>query len=539
MKAIHFVTICVLLVACSPAPAQLTATAVVAQEQTQTAAPTQTPTRTPTLTSTPTATPLPTLTPTPTELPLPADLTFVYGDGVTQAERDEFRRGIALAIRELGLSKVKTIYVFDQLEQIMEAQSQYLDEPITDQMRSDWVNLVSNTVPYPGIILFYLGADWRQFSEMRHFRTIIHEYYHTIQQDLAGGSKTNLTILPQWLREGSAEYLTFKVLANNGYADAVTADRQERLEWIRIQRPQLSALEPITVGIENFFLGYLVAESLAKTYGDQSIDAYWRAQKDTTDWKTAFQTTFGVPVETFYQDFDEYLVEQYTLRISGKVTDPNGVPLGGIFVKACPQQGECEDPGIRLYPSTARTARDGTYTLLFTTEGDYIVQFGVSAEKPTGYYSLTGLTPDIKKAEVLKVSVGPVSDIDAQMAVEKATSANRFYISGFVTDAAGAPFVGLSVFACPLPAGSQSCIGTNVSGNGSYVIAVPDNVKYVMVFVNHPRNDVNYCYTPGGVNVAGTPAMWNGVQCTQLEINGSNLGGINVQLPVLISQTLP
>lgn len=55
------ILVCFALTACGPSPEQLTATAVVAQAQTETAAPTKTPTQT----STPTRTPTPTSTATP------------------------------------------------------------------------------------------------------------------------------------------------------------------------------------------------------------------------------------------------------------------------------------------------------------------------------------------------------------------------------------------------------------------------------------------------------------------------------------------
>jgi len=70
MKALYIVYIVLiglLLAGCGPSPEQLTATAVMAHAQTQTAAPTSTPTRT--LTPTSTSTPTPTLTPTPTTKP--------------------------------------------------------------------------------------------------------------------------------------------------------------------------------------------------------------------------------------------------------------------------------------------------------------------------------------------------------------------------------------------------------------------------------------------------------------------------------------
>ncbi len=73
VKRIYFMLACFVLVACKPSPDQLTSTFVVAQIQTQTAAPTLTSTITssPTSTTTPTLTPTPTITPSPTPTPTP------------------------------------------------------------------------------------------------------------------------------------------------------------------------------------------------------------------------------------------------------------------------------------------------------------------------------------------------------------------------------------------------------------------------------------------------------------------------------------
>jgi hypothetical protein len=71
MKAPYIFLVSLLLAGCGASPEQLTATAVMAQAQTQTAAPTLTPTLTPTSTLTPTPTSTSTRTPRPTNTPEP------------------------------------------------------------------------------------------------------------------------------------------------------------------------------------------------------------------------------------------------------------------------------------------------------------------------------------------------------------------------------------------------------------------------------------------------------------------------------------
>jgi len=71
MKASYFVLMALVLASCGTSPEHLTATAVMAQAQTQTAAPSLTPTLTPTATPRPTSTPTSTPTPKPTLTPTP------------------------------------------------------------------------------------------------------------------------------------------------------------------------------------------------------------------------------------------------------------------------------------------------------------------------------------------------------------------------------------------------------------------------------------------------------------------------------------
>ncbi len=78
MKAFYIILVVVLLAGCAPSSEQMTSTAVMAQAQTQTAAPTITPTVTPSFTPPPTftSTPMPTSTPEPT--PAPVGETIKY-----------------------------------------------------------------------------------------------------------------------------------------------------------------------------------------------------------------------------------------------------------------------------------------------------------------------------------------------------------------------------------------------------------------------------------------------------------------------------
>ncbi len=79
-KALLLVLAVIFLLACGISSEQMTATAVIAKVQTQTAAPTLTPTFTPTATSTPRPTATPKPTQTPTSVPVAIGGTIKYND---------------------------------------------------------------------------------------------------------------------------------------------------------------------------------------------------------------------------------------------------------------------------------------------------------------------------------------------------------------------------------------------------------------------------------------------------------------------------
>jgi hypothetical protein len=159
MKRLYLVLTVVFLLACGVSNEQLTATAVVANAQTQTAAPTRTPT------AKPTSTPRPTSTPKPTETPLPEPAaigeTVQYGDlEITLLE--------VVTHTQIMLSSgygydAKTGYIFVDLAALVRNRS---DKPVKVKMEHIYVVDENKDAWYP----FYGGTQTveleRRFNPM-------------------------------------------------------------------------------------------------------------------------------------------------------------------------------------------------------------------------------------------------------------------------------------------------------------------------------------------------------------------------------------
>jgi hypothetical protein len=138
--------------------------------------------------------------------------------------------------------------------------------------------------------------------------TIYHEYFHTVQKRLANKDLLISNDVPYWLLEGPANYFGY----THADADGVSGLTSFRQAVIRTARSsaRLSALERIGPGPsaqQGNELGFIATEYLIRTFGEQKVKLdYWSAFARGMDWRAAFVTTFGVPVDQFYADFESY-----------------------------------------------------------------------------------------------------------------------------------------------------------------------------------------------------------------------------------------
>ena len=146
-------------------------------------------------------------------------------------------------------------------------------------------------------------------------KIIAHEMVHALGHELAGvrGGSDDYSIPltgPRWLTEGIAEFLAYQAMSA---ADNLDYDTIRMLEFVghgkHVDKP-LAELETI-VGIRaargstyNYFL--LAAELLASRTGQNSLIHYFTLLQPGTTWQEGFETVFGMPVEEFYELFEEH-----------------------------------------------------------------------------------------------------------------------------------------------------------------------------------------------------------------------------------------
>ena len=306
-------------VAPTPSP-----TSTPAPNLTPTLSPTPTPTPTPAPTSIPTTTPMPTPTASPAETlpPLvtmpgaPDYVKWMIASDVRPEYVEASIEGTRLFheyIESLGMSGIKTkvrLSLFHDQDKFIAAY-----EARTGGKANRNV-LESTAVAGEGNINVNALRLEEQKTSLESLRKIIaHEMVHALGHELAGvrGGSDDYSIPktgPRWLTEGIAEFLAYQAMSAADNLDYDTKRIWEFVEQGKYVDMPLSKLETM-VGIRaargstyNYFL--LAAELLASRTGQNSLIRYYTLLQPGTTWQEAFQTTFGITVDEFYQVFEEH-----------------------------------------------------------------------------------------------------------------------------------------------------------------------------------------------------------------------------------------
>lgn len=162
------------------------------------------------------------------------------------------------------------------------------------------------------VFIFPFGSAFYRPDELFGFsKTVVHELWHTVQYTLdrnmyATGADGLFRDGPTWLREGSADFVAYSALVENG-VDAAPL-RSGPLRDLH-NRYAATTLESTAAGQGNsaaYALGYLATELLVRNSGSGGLLAYWTKIGQGTAWPTAFQQAFGRTVEQFYGEFAAY-----------------------------------------------------------------------------------------------------------------------------------------------------------------------------------------------------------------------------------------
>ena len=190
-------------------------------------------------------------------------------------------------------------------------------------------------------------------ADISYQRTMTHEYFHRIQDDLAYGGDDRV----EWIIEGSADYSEWdqQVAAGDRTWAEITSDSHKRMYD---DTPRLISAEMENDGWE-YYLGRVGLRRLVERAGAEAWIRYYRELAPTRigpagrwesipPWRDVFASTFDVDLDEFYAAFDEWqadLAERNgrrpsgesngeSARIEGRAVRANGSPVAGRFVSA-------------------------------------------------------------------------------------------------------------------------------------------------------------------------------------------------------------
>jgi hypothetical protein len=174
-----------------------------------------------------------------------------------------------------------------------------------------------------------------------------HEYVHTWQYTLAGLEAFRNAAV--WTIEGMAQWISLKALVENGQmpSDALTCIVVRSDVPLR---PRLERLETIE-GWRSYLMNYEVSleavDALVLMTDEQALESYLK-NLSRDDWRTAFESAFGLSVTSFYALFDPAEKRPAALL----KTMPTGGSMDAVTARAKASQGALGP--VRPVPPTGR-----------------------------------------------------------------------------------------------------------------------------------------------------------------------------------------
>ena len=145
-------------------------------------------------------------------------------------------------------------------------------------------------------------------TEQRVAFSFVHEYFHTLQRAEYNERYYTLEAQkdsgPRWLLEGGAKYAENRYLDDRGLG---SYDAQRSMMVRHMLGMDMTLRESTIYGsAAPFFLGMLAWERLVEKAGDFSLLGYYRNRALRADPEEAFQATFGISLEEFYEEFEAW-----------------------------------------------------------------------------------------------------------------------------------------------------------------------------------------------------------------------------------------
>ncbi len=284
----------------------------------------------PSATDTPVATPEPTVEPTP-----PPVATETPGETPTRQAGEEGEPSVTFwgDVPEAEQATVRTrvadvVQFFDErfgvrvpnLEVHVGADSAALEAATQDAL---------GEAAFVGSAQYREGVVFVDIAEAH--RAIERLYFHAIQVQLTGSSSWG----PWWLGEGAAMYAArlFREWRGETTLGAALATDQWAASYQETPLQELEAgspTEPESFDSATLSLATLAVDWLVGQAGEGSLVAYYRTLPGSGGWRSAFESTFGIPFEGVYAEFAAHRADVVQKRwaLRGLVLGPGDELLG-------------------------------------------------------------------------------------------------------------------------------------------------------------------------------------------------------------------
>jgi hypothetical protein len=146
---------------------------------------------------------------------------------------------------------------------------------------------------------------------------LAHEYFHMLQYERAYGrlegccsGNNSLKMLgPQWLVEGSAEYVAFRLLGDSGEMNL-----KREIDWHTQKAAEVGSTLAEMQTRQGYYAeprassaGMIAAHLLAEDAGLQSLADFYAGIGSGKDWEAAFEAAFGMTAEEFSVRYEDHI----------------------------------------------------------------------------------------------------------------------------------------------------------------------------------------------------------------------------------------
>lgn len=155
-------------------------------------------------------------------------------------------------------------------------------------------------------------AGWQDSDAILNWRTIAHEWFHVVQWNFADrGYSAGAYDLPEWLWEGSAEWMAWNAAVHFGAASKAYAENTTRYWASLVSTPlnRMITLEQLLGAspgkADSYGVAYWAVDYLGAT--PQKLLLLYRRLGEGMEFQQAVKRTFGRAINSkFYKDFEAY-----------------------------------------------------------------------------------------------------------------------------------------------------------------------------------------------------------------------------------------